>query len=132
VTPSPTDSRWGDLRRACPSCWETWDGPGPGHDDLSEIHNPLLYRGGVGAGGPPATRDRPRQQLRHSVSAVAVGPDGRVVSGGDDGVVWLWDPAVPDQPGWQLARQVHPVWAVAVGPAGRVVSLVKRASQCSR
>jgi WD40 repeat protein len=55
------------------------------------------------------------------VYAVAVGPDGRVVTGGGDGLR-LWDPATPGQPGQQLGRHDSRVQAVAVGPDGQVVT----------
>jgi len=56
-----------------------------------------------------------------AVRAVAVLPGGQVVTGGwEDGLMIMWDPAVPDDPGW-LGHYVGGV-AVAVLPNGRVVS----------
>ena len=49
-------------------------------------------------------------------------PDGRVVSGGDDGRVLLWDPAAPGTDPVELGRHDGWVSAVAVLPDGRVVS----------
>ena len=57
-----------------------------------------------------------------TVRAVAVLPDGRVVSGGGDGRIRLWDPAVPDVGPVELGHHDAAVWAVAVLPDGRVVS----------
>jgi WD40 repeat protein len=57
------------------------------------------------------------------VGAVAVLPDGRVVSGGDvGGRVRVWDPAAPEAKPAELGRHDGPVGAVAVLPDGRVVS----------
>ena len=55
------------------------------------------------------------------VRAVAVLSSGRVVSGGDDGRVWVWDPASVAGP-VQLVGHRGIVRAVAVLPDGRVVS----------
>jgi WD40 repeat protein len=49
-------------------------------------------------------------------------PDGRVVSGGDDGRVLVWDPARPARVPVELGRHGGPVMAVALLPDGRVVS----------
>jgi WD40 repeat protein len=53
---------------------------------------------------------------------VAVLPDGRVVSGGDDGRVRVWDPAAPGAVPVELGGHDGNVRAVAVLPDGRVVS----------
>jgi WD40 repeat protein len=55
------------------------------------------------------------------VTAVAVLPDGRVVTGGGDRRVLLWDPARPGAPA-ELGRHDGAVTAVAVLPDGRVVT----------
>ena len=55
------------------------------------------------------------------VRAMAVLPDGRVVSGGDDGRVLVWDPAAIASP-LRLGAHRSIVRAVAVLPDGRVVS----------
>ena len=57
-----------------------------------------------------------------SVRAVAVLPDGRVVSGGEDCRVLVWDPARPGGGPVELGRHERQVRAVAVLPDGRVVS----------
>jgi hypothetical protein len=61
---------------------------------------------------------------RHNsmVGAVAVLADGRVVSGGDDHRVLVWDPARPGTGPVELGRHEDWVTAVAVLPDGRVVS----------
>ncbi len=56
------------------------------------------------------------------VRTVAVGGEGLVVSGGDDGTVRLWDPHTPDDPGRELGRHDGPVRTVAVSGEGFVVS----------
>ena len=56
------------------------------------------------------------------VRAVAVLPDGRIVTGGDDGRVLLWDPADPHHPPAELGRHEGWVFAVAALPGGRVAS----------
>ena len=59
---------------------------------------------------------------------MAVLPDGRVVTGGDDGQVLVWDPAArradPVKLGGDYGPVKHdgPVYAVAVLPGGRVVT----------
>ncbi len=55
------------------------------------------------------------------VWAVAVTPDGRVVTGGDDDRVLLWDPARPGTP-TELGTHDAEVRAVAVTRDGRVVT----------
>ena len=49
-------------------------------------------------------------------------PDGRVVSGGDDGKVLVWDPSLPGSLPIELGTHDGGVSAVAVLPDGRVVS----------
>ena len=49
-------------------------------------------------------------------------PDGRVVTGGDDGRVLVWDPAEPGAGPVELGRHEGGVGAVAVLPDGRVVT----------
>jgi WD40 repeat protein len=56
------------------------------------------------------------------VYAVAVLPDGRVVTGGWDGRVLVWDPAEPGAGPVELGRHDDAVYAVAVLPDGRVVT----------
>jgi WD40 repeat protein len=55
---------------------------------------------------------------------VAVLPDGRVVTGGNDGRVLVWDPAAPGAAPAELGRVAHwaGVLAVAVLPDGRLVT----------
>jgi WD40 repeat protein len=55
------------------------------------------------------------------VRALAVLPDGRVVSGGRDRQVLLWDPGDPGSPG-ELGSHDGWVRALALLPDGRVVS----------
>jgi len=56
------------------------------------------------------------------VRAVAVLPDGRVVTGGTDGRVLAWDAAGPRTGPAELGRHDGAVRAVAVLPDGRVVT----------
>ncbi len=56
------------------------------------------------------------------VRGVAVLPDGRVVTGGDDGRVLMWDLADPGAGPAELGREHGRVRAVAVLPDGRVVT----------
>ena len=73
---------------------------------------------------PAGPETAPAELGRHDdwVSAVAVLPDGRVVTGGDDGRVLIWDPADPDAAPAELGRHYGLVWAVAVLPDGRVIT----------
>jgi WD40 repeat protein len=57
-----------------------------------------------------------------SVIAVAVLGDGRVVSGGGDGRVLVWDPARPGTAPVELGRHASSVGAVAALADGRVAS----------
>ena len=54
--------------------------------------------------------------------AVAVLPDGRVVSGGADWRVLVWNPARPDSGPVELGGHEGHVRSVAVLAGGRVVS----------
>ena len=56
------------------------------------------------------------------MGAVAVLPDGRVVTGGGDGRVLVWDPAEPGAGPVELGRHEDGVGAVAVLPDGRVIT----------
>jgi WD40 repeat protein len=53
--------------------------------------------------------------------AVAVGPAGQVITGGQDRVVRLWDLATPGRPTQEVGRHDGAVYAVAVGPDRRLV-----------
>ena len=57
-----------------------------------------------------------------SVWALAVTGQGKIVSGGYDGAVRLWDPDAPGDPGRELGRHKSAVWALAVTGQGKVVS----------
>ena len=76
--------------------------------------------GGVQLRGHVLGRFLSRDECR--VAAVAVLPDGRVVTGGDDGRVRLWDPAEPGTHPVELGRHAGGVRAVAVLPDGRLVT----------
>ena len=56
------------------------------------------------------------------MTAVAVLPDGRVVTGAKDKRVLVWDPADPGAGQAELGRHRGQVTAVAVLPDGRVVT----------
>ncbi len=56
------------------------------------------------------------------VNAVAVLDDGRVVTGGSDNRVLLWEPARPETSSTELGRHNETVSAVAALPDGRVVT----------
>jgi WD40 repeat protein len=56
------------------------------------------------------------------VAVVAALPDGRVVSGGDDGRVLVWNPAEPGAGPVELGRHDRRVVAAAALPDGRVVT----------
>ena len=72
---------------------------------------------------PAGPGTAPVELGRHgAVWAVAVLPDGRVVSGGPDRRVLVWDPAGPGTDPVELGRHDDWVSAVAVLPDGRVVS----------
>ena len=71
-----------------------------------------------GPGGPPGQVGR----HGHTVSAVAALPDGRVVTGGRNGRVQVWDPADPRADPAEVGRHLRGVRAVAVLPDGRVVT----------
>ena len=98
-------------------------------DDLADdIRSRLQSRPGPGL-VPRWTTRRASRALsgelgRHdgAVRAVAVLADGRVVTGGDDGRVLVWDPADPGAGPAELGRHDEPVRAVAVLPDGRVVT----------
>ena len=116
-----------------------WDPalPGAGPVELGR-HD----RHGVGGGGAAGRAGGHRRQRRvlvwdpalpgagpvelgrdvGAVGAVAVLPDGRVVSGGYGGRVLVWDPALPGAGPVELGRHHGGVRAVAVLPDGRVVS----------
>ena len=57
-----------------------------------------------------------------SVWALTVTGQGKVVSGGNDGVVRLWDPDAPEDVGRELGRHENYVRVVAVTGQGKVVS----------
>jgi len=66
-------------------------------------------------------------QIRHHrdqtwLTAVAVLPDGRVVTGGEDHRVLVWDPAEPGAAPVELGRHNAPVRTVAVLEDGRVIT----------
>ena len=63
-----------------------------------------------------------RDSYEGEVRAVAVLPDGRLVTGGSDGRVLVRDPAEPDAGPVELGRHEGEVRAVAVLPDGRLVT----------
>jgi WD40 repeat protein len=73
---------------------------------------------------PGAARPGPVELGRHErgVYAVAVLPDGRVVTGGHDCRVLVWDPAEPGVGPVEFGRRQCVGRAVAVLPDGRVVT----------
>ncbi|MDQ2759169.1 MAG: trypsin-like peptidase domain-containing protein [Actinomycetota bacterium] len=54
------------------------------------------------------------------VSALAVTGEGLVVSGSEDGAVWLWDPRTPGNPGRELGHHQGSVSALAVTGDGQL------------
>ncbi|WP_368858541.1 trypsin-like peptidase domain-containing protein [Modestobacter marinus] len=58
----------------------------------------------------------------HAVSAVAVLGDGRVITGGSDGRVLMWDPTAPAAGPVRLGGHTNEVRAVAVLGDGRVIT----------
>ena len=54
------------------------------------------------------------------VGVVAVLADGRVVTGGDDNRLLVWDPAQPDADPAELGRHDSRIRAIGVLPDGRV------------
>jgi WD40 repeat protein len=91
------------------------------HDRLRACRGPQLI--------PEWTTERTSPQLTRAiradarrVDAVAVTPQGRIASGGDDGVVRLWNPSIADDPGRELGRHEGWVLALAVTREGRIAS----------
>ena len=68
----------------------------------------------------------PFREVGHDVppaTAVAVTGEGKIVSGGDDGVVRLWDPHASGDPGQELGHHDRgPIFSVAVTGEGKIVS----------
>jgi WD40 repeat protein len=62
------------------------------------------------------------KETRGEIWSVAVLPGGRVVSGGGDGRVLVWDLAAPRKKPVEVGRHQGGAWAVAVLPDGRIVS----------
>jgi WD40 repeat protein len=98
-------------------------------DDLAEeIRNRLQSRPGLRLVPQRTTRQASRalsgELGRHDdqLWAVAVLPDGRVVTGGDDRRVLVWDPAAPGTAPVELGHHDGWVRAVTVLPDGRVVT----------
>ncbi|ADP78940.1 trypsin-like peptidase domain-containing protein [Pseudofrankia inefficax] len=98
-----------------------WDPATPGIDptELGRHDGPVpaMYTLATG-NGPPIEVGRGNI----SVEAVAVLPDGRIVTGGTDGQVLLWDLTQPEAGPIELGRHDGPVRAVAVLPDGRIVT----------
>jgi WD40 repeat protein len=76
---------------------------------------------------PTMARHRPVESARHGalVNAMAVLPDGRLVTGSDfrDERVQVWDPDRPGAQPVELGRHETGVYAMAVLPDGRVVTI---------
>ena len=80
-------------------------------------------RAGAGV-GPGASRRQPGSSWAATTARCGrwrCCPDGRVVTGGDDGRVLVWDPARPGTSP-ELGHHDGPVPAMAVLPGGRVVT----------
>ena len=60
---------------------------------------------------------------RGSVTGLAVTANGRVLSGGEDGVVGLWDPRLRDDAGRVLARHDEGISAIAVAEESRQLAI---------
>ncbi len=69
-------------------------------------------------------RNAAEQVLRFhesAVNAVAYLPDGRIVTGGEDGTIAIWKPGAP-KPERTLSGHTAPIVALAVSPDGRTVA----------
>jgi WD40 repeat protein len=91
--------------------------------DPTVPHNDSLPLRGQQGPSPPCPR-RGSEIGRHTdfVRAVTALPDGRVVAGGDDGRVLVWNPAVPGGNPAELGRHKGQVYAIAALADGRVVT----------
>ena len=111
------------LRQLCLQAAELGDNvlAGAARDRLLALRDPGLVPRWTSRRASPALL---AEFGRHSggVEALAALPDGRVVSGGADGSIRLWDPAAPAASPIDLGSHDGSVAAVAVLPDGRVVS----------
>jgi cytochrome c len=70
------------------------------------------------------TRNAAEQVLRFhesAVNAVAIAPDGRIVTGGEDGKIAVWQPGAPI-PERVLQGHVAPIVSLAVSPDGQTIA----------
>ena len=106
--------------------WEALRGGAP---DIACSASERLHRSSTPQLIPVWTTERTSPNLtrvigRHgaAVRALAVYPEGKVVSGHDDGALRLWDPNLDHDRGQEVGRHGAAVGAVAVTPDGKVVS----------
>jgi hypothetical protein len=119
---TPTGSAYGATQLA-------WRALRLGMDDAAKAASDRLRRYPPPQFSPVWTSDHTSAYLvgvlgrdEGGISALAVTGDGRVVSGGGDGAVWLWNPSAPGKRGRELGRHDDWVQTVAVARDGRVIS----------
>ena len=70
----------------------------------------------------PAAPPRVLRGHADKISALAIAPDGRLVTGSQDGTARVWDLKDPAAPPLVLRGHVHSIVALAFAPDGRLVT----------